>query len=80
MRSSPSYNDLSVPLLPVTPGLEIHDTAGVGLGELHHVLLYELPHSVTASVIFTELESDPRQLRDKPAQAILQRRVGRDPA
>ena len=69
-----------MPLLPVTSGLQVHDTAGVGLGELHHVLLYELPHAVAAAVIFTKLERDPRQLRDEPAHAILQRRIRRDPA
>ena len=67
-------------LIPVTSWLEIHDTAGVVLGELDHVLLDELPHAVTAAVIFTKLQGDPSQLRDKPAQTVLQRRVGRDPS
>ena len=66
-------------LLLMTPGFEVHHAAGVGLGELHHVLLDELPDAVTAAVIFTELDCDPGELRDKPAQTIVQGRIGGDP-
>ena len=64
----------------MTPGFEVHHAAGVCLGELHHVLLYEQPDAVTAAVIFTELDCDPGELRDKPAQTIVQGRIGGDPA
>ena len=64
----------------MTSWLEIHDAAGVVLGELDHVLLDELPYTVTAAVIFTKLQGDPRKLRDKPAQTVLHRRVSRDPS
>ena len=63
----------------MTPWFEVHHAAGVGLGELHHVLLDELPYAVTAAVIFTELDCDPGELRDKPAQTIVQGSVGGDP-
>ena len=67
-------------LVPVTSGFEVHDTVGVGLGELHHVLLYELPHAVAPAVTLAELDRDPRQLRDEPAQTVLEGRVSCDPA
>ena len=50
----------------MTPGLEVDHGAGVLLGELDHVLLYELSHAAGAPVTLTELDGQPRQLRDEP--------------
>ena len=50
------------------------------LGELHHVLLYELPHPAGAPVVLTELDGQPGQLGHEPAQAVGERGVTLDPA
>ena len=55
------------------------DLPGVLFGELYDILLYELPHPAGAPVTLTELEGQPGQLRDKPAQSVPQGGVAVDP-
>ena len=57
-----------------------HDLPGILFGELYDILLYELSHTTGAPVTLTELEGQPGQLRDKPAQPVLQWGVTADPA
>ena len=65
---SPSYKCLSS-LLP-----------RVLFGELDHVLLYELSHPAGATVTLTELDGQPRQLRDEPPETVPQGRVTVNPS
>ena len=44
----------------MTPGLEVDHCAGVLLGELDHVLLYELSHPVARSVTLQNMVSQPK--------------------
>ena len=44
----------------MTPGLEVDHGAGVLLGELDHVLLYELSHPVARSVTLQNMVSQPQ--------------------
>ena len=45
---------------PVTPGLEVDHGAGVLLGELDHVLLYKLSHSVAGPVTLQNMVSQTK--------------------
>ena len=49
-------------------------------GELYDVLLNELPHPTGAPITLTELDGQPGQLGDEPAQPVLQGGVTVDPA
>ena len=44
----------------MTPGLEVDHGAGVLLGKLDHVLLYELSHPVARSVTLRNIMSEPK--------------------
>lgn len=44
----------------MTPGFEVDNGAGVLLGELDHVLLYELSHPVARSVTLRNIMSEPK--------------------
>ena len=44
----------------MTPGLEVDHGAGVLLGELDHVLLYELSHPVARSVTLQNIVSQTK--------------------
>ena len=48
----------------MTPGFEVDDGAGVLLGELDHVLLYELSHPVARSVTLQNMVSQPQLKMD----------------
>ena len=48
----------------MTPGLEVDHGAGVLLGELDHVLLYELSHPVARSVTLQNMVSQPQLKMD----------------
>ena len=48
----------------MTPGLEVDHGAGVLLGKLDHVLLYELSHPVARSVTLQNMVSQPQLKMD----------------
>ena len=49
---------------PMTPGLEVDHGAGVLLGKLDHVLLYELSHPVARSITLQNMVSQPQLKMD----------------